>query len=182
MASTQLLPFQRHILEQLTAPGPESDGLVLLARGLGLRAVLCSLLETYAEEESLVVVVNATPEEEIGLGEELGMKLTTVAFEMPAKDRYAPRFAVTLCASSMLMACYRLRCRQAAYKKGGVVSITTRILIVDLLLERIPVKELTGIVVLHAEHVTPTSMEAFVMRVFREKNKVGSWPPVQAVR
>ena len=41
-----------------------------------------------------------------------------------------------------------------------------------MLLERIPVSELTGIVVLHSEGVTPTSMEAFVVRVYREKNKV----------
>lgn len=66
-------------------------------------------------------------------------------------------------------------CRQAIYKRGGIVSITTRILIIDMLLDRIPVADLTGIVVMHAEDVTPTSMEAFVMRVYREKNKVG--PP-----
>lgn len=41
-----------------------------------------------------------------------------------------------------------------------------------MLLDRIPVSEMTGIVVLHAEDVSPTSMEAFVMRVYREKNKV----------
>lgn len=41
-----------------------------------------------------------------------------------------------------------------------------------MLLDRIPVADLTGLVVMHAEEVTPTSMEAFVMRVYREKNKV----------
>lgn len=65
--------------------------------------------------------------------------------------------------------------RGAAYKRGGVLSITTRILIIDMLLDRIPVAEMTGIVVLHAEDVSPTSMEAFVMRVYREKNKVISF-------
>ena len=62
--------------------------------------------------------------------------------------------------------------RQAIYARGGIVSVTTRILIIDMLLDRIPVAEITGIAVLHAENVTPTSMEAFVMRVYREKNKV----------
>lgn len=87
MASTKLLPFQQAILQQLTAPGPESDGLLLLARGLGLRTVLCSFLETFADERSLVVVVNATPEEETGLKQELGMRLSVIGFEMPHKDR-----------------------------------------------------------------------------------------------
>lgn len=69
-------------------------------------------------------------------------------------------------------ACLISESRQAIYKRGGIVSITTRILIIDMLLDRIPVADLTGIVVMHAEDVTPTSMEAFVMRVYREKNKV----------
>lgn len=43
-----------------------------------------------------------------------------------------------------------------------------------MLNERIPVSEMTGIVVLHAENVSPTSQEAFLMRVYREKNKASS--------
>lgn len=147
-STIRLLPFQRRIIEQLSAPGPESDGLLLMARGLGLRSILCTFLEAFSEESSLVVVVNATAEEENGLSDELGQRITLVRFETPAKDR------------------------QAIYKRGGIVSITTRILIIDMLLDRIPVSELTGIAILHAENVTPTSMEAFVMRVYREKNKV----------
>lgn len=161
MSTLRLLPFQQHILTELTTPGPESDGLLLLARGLGIRSILCALLESYTADneanggpdgeggKTLVVVVNADPDEERGLAEELGMKLTIVGFEMTSKDR------------------------ETCYARGGVVSITTRILIIDMLLERIPVAELTGLVVLHAERVNPTSMEAFVMRVYREKNKVG---------
>jgi hypothetical protein len=149
MSSQKLLPFQNDILKQLSAPSPNSDGLLLLARGLGMRNILCAYLESFTDdEESLVILVNATPEEERGLAEELGMRMTVIGFEMPAKDR------------------------QKLYEKGGVLSITTRILIIDMLNERIPVSEMTGIVVLHAEAVTPTSMEAFVMRVYREKNKV----------
>lgn len=89
MSAIRLLPYQQKILEQLAGPSPDSDGLLLLARGLGMRSILCSFLETFAEEESLVVVVNATPEEEQGLAEELGMRLAVIGFEMPAKDRRA---------------------------------------------------------------------------------------------
>ena len=86
-SSIRLLPFQQHIIEQLSAPGPESDGLLLLARGLGLRSVLCTFLEAFSEEASLAVVLNATPEEENGLSDELGQRITLVRFETPAKDR-----------------------------------------------------------------------------------------------
>lgn len=86
-SSIRLLPFQQHIIEQLSAPGPDSDGLLLLARGLGLRSIICTLLEAFTEETSLVVVVNATPEEESGLSDELGQRITLVRFDTPAKDR-----------------------------------------------------------------------------------------------
>lgn len=93
MASAPLLPYQQKILTQLTSPEPESDGLLLLARGLGIRTILCAFLETFMEEQSLVVVVNATSEEEKGMADELGTRLTVLGFNVSAKDRCGCTFA-----------------------------------------------------------------------------------------
>jgi DNA excision repair protein ERCC-4 len=41
--------------------------------------------------------------------------------------------------------------RQELYKRGGLMSITSRILVVDMLQNDIPVDLITGILVLHAE-------------------------------
>ena len=41
--------------------------------------------------------------------------------------------------------------RQDLYKKGGLFSITSRILVVDMLQSDIPTELITGIIVLHAE-------------------------------
>lgn len=41
--------------------------------------------------------------------------------------------------------------RQALYKKGGLISVTSRILVVDMLQADIPTELITGIIVLHAE-------------------------------
>lgn len=41
--------------------------------------------------------------------------------------------------------------RQLLYKKGGLISVTSRILVVDLLQKDIPVELITGMVILHAE-------------------------------
>lgn len=41
--------------------------------------------------------------------------------------------------------------RQDLYKSGGLLSVTSRILIVDMLNDKIPVGLLTGLIVLHAE-------------------------------
>jgi len=63
--------------------------------------------------------------------------------------------------------------REKIYADGGVVSVTSRILIVDLLSKLLDPETVTGLVVLHAERVVSTSVEAFIVRVFRQYNKIG---------
>ncbi|KAI0644351.1 hypothetical protein C8Q79DRAFT_141818 [Trametes meyenii] len=148
-----LLPFHKTILEKIHDPA--TSELVLLARGLGLRRIVCKLLQIYDSPNNLVLLVNATQEEEAAIGEELGIMgcrnpgLRIVGFETGRKDR------------------------QDLYKKGGLVSITSQIFTVDMLSSDIPTHLITGIFVLHAERVTPTSAEAFIVRLYREKNKNG---------
>lgn len=62
--------------------------------------------------------------------------------------------------------------REKAYLEGGVYFVSTRILVVDLLKNRVPVSHITGIVVLRAHTVLESCQEAFVLRLFRQKNKV----------
>ena len=42
------------------------------------------------------------------------------------------------------------------YKDGGLFSVTSRILTVDMLKKNIPTALITGMVVLHAEECVPT--------------------------
>ncbi len=63
--------------------------------------------------------------------------------------------------------------RSEMYLSGGIMSVTSRILVVDMLSKRIPTGLITGLVVLHAEKVTPTSVEAFIARIYRQENKEG---------
>ncbi|GAA5909987.1 hypothetical protein JCM6882_008421 [Rhodosporidiobolus microsporus] len=152
-SSAQLLPFQRNILAQLippeNAPPNTNDTLLIVARGLGLRGMVTTFLKIYDMPEKLVLVVNATEEEERGFTEEVGMRLKAVGFETGEAAR------------------------EKMYKDGGLFSVTSRILIVDMLKGVIPVNLITGLVVLHAEEVKPTSQEAFVIRIYRQHNKVG---------
>ena len=41
--------------------------------------------------------------------------------------------------------------RRNLYRQGGLISVTSRILVVDMLLEDIPIDSIGGLVVLHAE-------------------------------
>ena len=86
-----LLPFHLSILEHLH--DPLTSDLLLLARGLGLRKIVCTLMQIYDSPQNLVLLVNASPEEEAAIGEELGIMgcrnpgLRMVGYEMPKKDR-----------------------------------------------------------------------------------------------
>ncbi|TFK38811.1 hypothetical protein BDQ12DRAFT_683398 [Crucibulum laeve] len=148
-----LLPFHKTILEEIHDPA--NSDLLILARGLGLRRILCTLMKIYDGPTNLVLLVNAIPEEESAIGEELGIMgcrkpgLRVVGYEMGSKKR------------------------QSLYKKGGLISVTSRILAVDMLQGDIPTHLITGLLVLHAEKVTPLVLEAFIVRLFREKNKDG---------
>jgi DNA excision repair protein ERCC-4 len=59
------------------------------------------------------------------------------------------------------------------YASGGIFSITSRILVVDLLTFPNLAESITGIVVMHSEKVIATSVEAFILRIFRQKNRNG---------
>ncbi|KAN0059816.1 DNA repair protein RAD16 [Thecaphora frezii] len=154
-----LLPFHQAIINSLV-PGPddspdEGDALVILARGLGMRRIVSTILRIYDGPQNLVILVNASSEEEVGIGEELttlGVRkpgMRPIHHEMPAKQR------------------------QETYLSGGILSVTSRILVVDMLSKRIPTALITGLVVMHAERVTPTSIEAFILRIYRQENKEG---------
>lgn len=62
--------------------------------------------------------------------------------------------------------------REDAYLSGGVHFASTRVLVVDMLKNRIPIDKVTGIIVLRAHNVLESCQEAFVLRLYRQKNKV----------
>ncbi|KIK60408.1 hypothetical protein GYMLUDRAFT_167820 [Collybiopsis luxurians FD-317 M1] len=149
-----LLPFHTSILNEIYDPA--TSDLLVLARGLGLRRIICTLLKIYDSPQNLVLLVNATQEEETEIGEELGIMgcrkpgLRVVGYETGTS-----------------------RDRQDLYKKGGLLSVTSRILVVDMLQNTIHIDMITGIIVLHAEKVSPLHLVSFITRLYREKNDKG---------
>jgi DNA excision repair protein ERCC-4 len=63
--------------------------------------------------------------------------------------------------------------REKMYSHGGIFSVTSRILVVDLLTNLLDPETITGLIVLHGDRIVATSLEAFILRIYRQRNKVG---------
>ncbi|XP_071117720.1 DNA repair endonuclease XPF-like [Haliotis cracherodii] len=130
------------------------DGLTLLAKGLGIDRIFLNFLKVYSDPGSLVLVLNTSTAEEEYFIEQLesqGVKPLPKAItnEFSANDRLN------------------------TYVEGGVLFITSRILVVDLLTDRVPIDHVTGILVYKAHKIIESCQEAFILRLYRSKNKTG---------
>ena len=94
-----LLSFHKSILQSIHDPA--TSDILIIARGLGLRRIVCTLMKIYDSPQNLVLLVNATPEEEPAMGEELGIMgcrkpgLRIVGYETPSKERLGQLFAIS---------------------------------------------------------------------------------------
>ena len=63
--------------------------------------------------------------------------------------------------------------RQQIYRSGGLIAVTSRILIVDMLNAILPIPLITGILINHAHEVRNveaeggSGMDSFILKVFR---------------
>ncbi|KAJ3035702.1 hypothetical protein HDV00_003463 [Rhizophlyctis rosea] len=152
-----------------TAPRSQTrgDGLLILSKGLGLRHILLAFLQIHADPRNLVFLVNTPSREVEQLQEDL---MTVTAARDPASnegDRVHPGMLKIINNETPA------NDRAELYLLGGIIAVTSRILVVDMLNKVVPLQLVTGIMVNHAHRVSDASMEAFILRLFREQNKVG---------
>ncbi|PYH45355.1 ssDNA endodeoxyribonuclease RAD1 [Aspergillus saccharolyticus JOP 1030-1] len=152
------LQYQQDIFTELRA----EDELVVLARGLGLLRLVTNLLHFYdAAGNNLVLVVGADDRENEWIGEALAehCAISKTPLARGLKMINTDRATVPM--------------REKFYAAGGILSVTSRILVVDFLSKLLDPAKVTGMVVLHADKILATSLEAFIIRVYREANKTG---------
>lgn len=124
--------------------------------------LVTNLLHSYdAAGNNLIIIVGAEDRENAWIGEALAEH---AAISMSPKAR-----GLTVVNTDFT----NVGAREKMYARGGIFSITSRILIVDLLTGLLNPETITGIVVLHADRVSTTSLEAFIVRIYRQKNKAG---------
>uniref|UniRef100_A0AAY4AT46 ERCC4 domain-containing protein n=1 Tax=Denticeps clupeoides TaxID=299321 RepID=A0AAY4AT46_9TELE len=145
-----LLEFETEMFLSLFS----TDGLLVAAEGLGIDRLLLHFLRVYSEPDSLVLLLNTTTAEQEYFTEQLRVAGVThlprtVTSDVPSAERYN------------------------VYTQGGVLYVTSRILVVDFLTDRIPAHLVTGILVYRAHKIIESCQEAFILRLFRQKNKAG---------
>lgn len=62
--------------------------------------------------------------------------------------------------------------REKLYLQGGVLFVSSRILVVDLLKHRIPTPQITGFLVCRAHNILESCQEEFALKLYRMENKV----------
>ncbi|KAH1487686.1 hypothetical protein KXX42_003057 [Aspergillus fumigatus] len=152
------LQYQQDIFNELRG----EDELVILARGLGLLRLVTNLLHFYdAAGNNLVLVVGADDRENEWIGEALAehYAISKTPLARGLKVINTERATVPM--------------REKIYAQGGILSVTSRILVVDLLSKLLDPEKITGMVVLHADRIVATSTEAFIIRIYRQINKSG---------
>jgi DNA excision repair protein ERCC-4 len=123
---------------------------------------LTNLLHSYdAAGNNLILVVGADERENDWIGESLAEH---AAISMSPKAR-----GLNVVTTDVMS----VGTREKMYAQGGIFSVTSRILVVDLLSSLLDPETITGLVVLHADRIVATSLEAFILRIYRQKNKVG---------
>ena len=130
------------------------DGLVVVAKGLGLETVFANVLRAYLDPGNLIIVLGTTNHDEqyfIDTLKGLG-------------NKQLPRVVTFECSSDE---------REVMYLEGGVLFMSGRILVVDLLKNRVPLKLVTGILVYRAHNILNSYQEAFALRLYRQSNKTG---------
>ncbi|XP_044033423.1 DNA repair endonuclease XPF [Siniperca chuatsi] len=130
------------------------DGLLVVAEGMGIDRILLQFMRVYSEQGSLVLLLNTTAPEQEYFTEQLRVEGVT----------HLPRTVTSDVQSTE---------RYNVYTEGGVLFVTSRILVVDFLTDRIPAHLISGILVYRAHKIIESCQEAFILRLFRQKNKTG---------
>ena len=117
----------------------------MLAKGLDLQSVLMHQCQNYSNDDStLTLILNLTDHQYSLLIESL----------IPIKSLQS--------ASSTS--------REAFYKKGGLLSITSRMLLIDILRGAVEVEFISAIIIMDGEKTRELGLEAFIIALARKSN------------
>jgi DNA excision repair protein ERCC-4 len=162
----KLLEYETQIYNDMF----NNDALLIMAEGLGIERLFLNFIKLYAEPTNLVLIINANDAQEQFFVD----KLAEVAKQRAHKhsEKKEAEEAEVIVPTKVTTETHSQSERAQTYLKGGCFFVTSRILVVDMLTDRVPIDLITGILVLNAHQIIDSSQETFILRLFREKNKV----------
>ena len=167
--TTFILPFHRQILSELA----QQDGLVILARGLGLPQLLYHLIAHFASTSHLIFVLNLSEDQCRHINERLSSHTPTPPSPPSPSSSSSPPPPTSAPHLHLINNHVPVSERQRLYLAGGCLSITNRILIVDLLNRVIAPDLISGLILTCAHRCNDESAEGFIMRIYRQGNRHG---------
>lgn len=126
-----------------------TDALLVAAKGIGYEKPLVSLIKAYSDSSNFILIINYSDSD-------------LKRLKIRLKDM-----------ENIYEASTNINDRQKAYMNGGIHFVSTRILVVDLLKKRIPIENITGIIVLKAHKIVESCQETFALQLYRKSNKSG---------
>lgn len=144
---TSLLDYEKNMLIDIH----NKSCMLVCSEGLDLDNIIYTLIKLHSDPHNLVLVSNYSLDEAKYITSKLILE----------NETYFP-FIITAEVS--------VKERSSAYHRGGVVFVSSRILVVDLLRGTMPVNLVTGVFVLRSHRLYEASQESFMIRLLREKN------------
>nr|XP_039252732.1 DNA repair endonuclease XPF-like [Styela clava] len=145
-----LLEYENQIFLDLF----EESALLILCEGLGIDRIFLSLLRLYSDLKELVLVLNTD-------------EFQQEYYTQRLKNLGIKKLPIVISSDISVQE------RQKLYLQGGIYFMSSRILVMDLLVERIPIHLITGILIAKAHKLIEACQESFILRLYREKNKTG---------
>ncbi|XP_016201489.1 DNA repair endonuclease UVH1 isoform X2 [Arachis ipaensis] len=150
-----MVQFHEHIITELLED--INGGLVVLSSGLSLSKLVSSLLLLHTHSEGTLLILSPSS----------ATLRSRITFNLKTLN---PQFTQI---PSEITAELPAHHRHSLYSSGNIFFITPRILIVDLLTNKIPTSMISGIIILNAHSLSETSTEAFIIRIYRSLNRGG---------
>ncbi|SCV03052.1 LAMI_0H05094g1_1 [Lachancea mirantina] len=161
------LPFQQIVVENMLS---SDDCLLILGTGLGTEPIVGNLLHVLAtptridgqDKRSLVLLLNSSEED----NEKIMEELLELSWFTTCDENQRPFNVVNSDGLSVEK-------RRQTYLEGGIISVTSRILIVDLLSGILHPNKITGLMIMHVDTLHNYSNESFIVEMYRSVNKWG---------
>jgi DNA excision repair protein ERCC-4 len=150
---SQILDFEREMFLSVL----NENSLSIASKGIAIDRLLLQLTKAFSAKSQLVFVIGTNVELEEYIINELSEDKESVN-EKPKR---------------VTSESYGSNERQSVYMNGGIIFITSRILVVDMLTKRVPFEFISGIIVYNCHTIINDCLQSFILRLYRMHNKTG---------